>query len=67
MVQRGGPGRAAAPPSPLLAVPECNSPPVIVFLYYDDFNIELRLVLSLMLEQNVCPSDGHACVLSMTV
>ena len=33
LVQRGGPGWAAAPPSPVLAVPSTASVPITVFLY----------------------------------
>ena len=53
LVQRGGPGRAAAPPSPLLAVPNVTAPPpsaasvLITVLLYDgpllcDFNVAIK-------------------------
>ena len=73
LVQRGWPGRAVAPPSPLLAVPNVTAHPstasvLITVLLYDgallcDFNVAIKGLSTRPKAGTLC--DGAVCLICL--
>ena len=75
LVQRGWPGRAVAPPSPLLAVPNVTAHPstasvLITVLLYDgallcDFNVAIKGLSTRPKAGTLC--DGAVCLICLFI